>query len=329
MNSSLKTKTTAKLQDGFEMSHQTLTVDKTMKTRKPKLASASRDKRVIPFSYQMLGIVLNFVSHVRNEWAAKIISDIWFTVFKTKAKPWTVKFWQQADSCTEVQVKDKIIQVHLWGEGPLVVMMHGWSGSGFQFRKFIPGLVKAGYQVASFDAPAHGVNPGKQTHLLEFCDTLVAIQQQIGKVDTVMAHSFGGMAAVVATQRGFSPKQMVLIGPHLDAHEMHQTYSDVLNLNPKLAQRFRDIIEQRMIDILEVDDVWNYLSPASLLEENNCKGMLIYDLNDEEIPQHQFKAVDKHWTDCQTIETEGLGHHRILKDKKVIEDVLFFMGESA
>ncbi|MCW8933610.1 MAG: alpha/beta hydrolase [Gammaproteobacteria bacterium] len=316
------------------MDHETLPVDKTRQTKNRLFNSSGQDKRVVPFSYQMLGHALNIISYIRNEWAASIISDLWFTVFKSKAKPWTIKFWQTADACVELQLKDKAITVHLWGEGPLVVMMHGWSGSGSQFRKHIPGLVNAGYQVASFDAPAHGLNPGKQSHLLEFCDTLLAIEQQIGQVDTIMAHSFGAMAAVVSTILGFSPRQMILIGPHLDAHEMHQTYSELLNLNPRLTQRFRDKIEQKMTDIinsslLKLDkDVWHFLSPASLLSKTKCKGLLIYDVDDEEIPQSQFKEVEKYWQDCQTIETSGLGHHRILKDREVIENVLTFMGEA-
>lgn len=315
------------------MADESLAIEKTRQAKKRLFNSSGQDKRVVPFSYQMLGHGLNFISYIRNEWAASIISDLWFTVFKSKVKPWTIKFWQTADACVEVQLKDKTIPVHLWGEGPLVVMMHGWSGSGSQFRKHIPGLVKAGYQVASFDAPAHGINPGKQSHLLEFSDTLLAIEKQIGKVDTIMAHSFGAMAAVVSMIRGFSPRQMVLIGPHLDAHEMHQTYSDLLNLNPRLTQRFRDKIEQKMTDILntgllKIDkDVWHFLSPASLLSKTDCKGLLIYDLDDEEIPQSQFKEVAKRWQGCETIETRGLGHHRILKDRKVIENVLIFMGE--
>ena len=95
------------------------------------------------------------------------------------------------------------------------------------------------------------------------------------------------------------------------------------------------MIEQRMTDILndglfKVDkDVWELLSPASLLSKTDNKGLLIYDLDDEEIPQSQFIEVEKHWQDCQTIETRGLGHHRILKDKKVIENVLKFMGKAA
>lgn len=120
---------------------------------------------------------------------------------------------------------------------------------------------------------------------------------------------------------------MVLFGPHLDANEMHQTYSKLLNLNPKLSGRFRDMIGQTMMEILKADEIWHFLSPVSLLSDFNYKGLLIYDHDDEEIPLEQFKAVDKNWHACRTIETQGPGHHRILKDKKIIESVLTFMKQ--
>ncbi len=308
------------------MSQQFANVENTLRSANSRLNSSNRRKRVVPLSYQMFGLGLNVVSYLRNEWAAGILGSLWLTVFKSRPKPWITEFWQQAETRVELRLEGKSIPVSFWGQGPLVVMMHGWSGSGVQFRRLIPGLVAAGYRVAAFDAPAHGSNPGKHTHLLEFSDSLLAIQQQIGPVDTVMAHSLGGMAAVVAVQRGLSVRQMVLFGPHLDVQKMYQSYSDLLNLNPKLSYRFRDKIGEKMAEIFEVDDVWGLLTPANLLAQIDFQGLLIYDIEDEEIPQDQFKAVARHWRDCRILETEGLGHHHILKDETVIESVLAFMS---
>jgi pimeloyl-ACP methyl ester carboxylesterase len=310
------------------MSQQSVNSGNTVRASHTWLNASKRQKRIIPFSYQMIGLGLNAASHISNEWAADILENIWFTVFKRKPKSWISEFWQQAEASIELRLEDKSIPVFLWGQGPLVVMMHGWSGSGVQFRRLIPGLVEAGYQVAAFDAPAHGSNPGKHTHLVEFIDSLLAIQQQIGTADTVMAHSLGGMAAVAAAQRGLSVRQMVLFGPHLDVRKMFQSYSDVLNLNPKLSNRFHDKIGQKIADILDVDDAWSMLTPANLLDQIDIPGLLIYDKKDEEIPQDQFQSIARHWHGCRSMETEGLGHHNILKDETVIESVLNFMGRA-
>lgn len=294
-----------------------------------RFASTERHKRVIPLSYQLLGMSLNIASRIQMNWAADVLKGFFFTVFKSKTKPWVTEFWRQADSQVELQLKDKTIPLSIWGEGPLVVMMHGWSGSGAQFRKLIPGLVSAGYRVAAFDAPAHGDNPGKQTHLLEFVDALLAIQRQVGPIHTLMAHSFGGMAAMMASHRGLSVEQMVMFGPQLDVNEIHKSYSELLNLNPRLSRRFHQKIGARMAEIIGIDDVWDFFTPERLLKDRNFRGLLIYDTEDEEIPLSQFNAIVERWQDCQVIETEGLGHHRILKDESVIGKVLEFMTQPA
>ncbi len=304
-------------------------IAKSTRSTNQRFISTKRRKRVIPLTYQLLGMGLNIASRIHMNWAANILKGFFFTVFKSPMKPWIREFWQQADSKVELQLKDKTIPVYLWGKGPLVVMMHGWSGSGAQFRKFIPGLAAAGYRVAAFDAPAHGENPGKQTHLLEFVDSLLAIQRQIGSVHTVMAHSFGAMAAMMAKQRGLSIEQMVFFGPHLDVNEIHNSYSELLNLNQSLSLRFHQKIGAKMAEISGLDDVWSFFTPASLLKDSDFSGLLIFDTDDEEIPMSQFDAVKEYWQGCQVVETEGLGHHRILKDEAVIEKVLVFMDSPA
>lgn len=308
------------------MSQQIANIVNRTQSANNRVNSSQRRKRVVPLGYQMVGLGLNLVSRLSNEWAADILSNIWFTVFKSKPKPWITAFWEQAETRVELRLEDKSIPVFLWGQGPLIVMMHGWSGSGVQFRRLIPGMVAAGYQVLAFDAPAHGSNPGKHSHLLEFVDSLHSIQQQIGPVDTVMAHSLGGMAAVVAAKRGLSVRQMVLFGPHLDVQKMYRAYSDLLNLNARLSSRFRDKIGQKMADIFGVDDIWSLCTPENLMAQSDYQGLLIFDNEDEEIPQDLFESIAIHWQGCRILKTEGLGHRGILKDEKVIESVLAFMG---
>src|SRR5262245_22361365 len=51
-----------------------------------------------------------------------------------------------------------------WGAGPLVLLVHGWSGRGTQLGALIDPLVAHGLSVAAFDAPGHGdSDPGPVT----------------------------------------------------------------------------------------------------------------------------------------------------------------------
>ena len=289
------------------------------------LSSAERRQRVIPVSFQLAGIALNLVSVIHNEWAAGVLTGLWFTVFKSTPKPWVAGFWSGSERRLAITVDDVTIPVHCWGQGPPVVMMHGWSGSGTQFRYFIPALVEAGFAAVCFDAPEHGGNPGRQTHMLRFSASLLAIQQQLGQLDCVIAHSLGAMAATYAMQCGLTPKRAVLVAPHLDVQKMFETYRDLLKMRPALAQRFHDKIGSRMQALMDNADPWETLLPAKLLASRDLPGMLVYDHEDPEVAPAQFQQMIEHWRDCRVHNTRGLGHNRILKDEAVIAAIVDYL----
>lgn len=288
-------------------------------------SKSQKDKRIVPMSYRLIGLGLNTVSRLNSDWAAEQLSRVWFRVFKRKPQAWVQQFWGQADACIEVTLSDKTIPVYTWGKGPLVIFMHGWSGSGTQFRHFIPLLVKAGFQVAIYDAPGHGQNEGNQSHLLEFSDSLVAIQHQIGPVHAVVAHSLGAMAVTLATHRGLNVNQLVLLAPHLDVDEMFQSYSSLLNLNTDLAHRFKRKVGEKMAAILQWDNVWDLLKPEVLISEQQIDGLLIFDEHDEEVPLFHFEHIRSLWKEAITMRTEKLGHVRLLKDRTVIQRVVEYL----
>ncbi|MFT4651011.1 MAG: hypothetical protein ACI8XX_002527 [Polaribacter sp.] len=299
-----------------------------MKTKNKTMNSSSgRARRVIPISFQLAGFGLNLISLIHNEWPARVLGKLWFTVFKSKPKQWVNEFWQQADETISLQLLDQTLPIYRWGQGPLVVLMHGWSGSGTQFRYFIPTLVAAGYQVITFDAPAHGKNHGKQTHLLEFSQTLSAIQQQVGEVNTVIAHSLGAMAAAFAIQQDLKTQHLIMMAPHLDVQRIFESYRQLLSLRPALAKRFHDLVGQKMYAILDQQDPWALFKPATLLNHKMPSGMMVYDHEDEEVDAALFKEIEVTWKDCTSLKTMGLGHNGILKDKAVIQSVLAYLCE--
>lgn len=296
------------------------------KLENPSSKVARPSKRVVPLSFQIAGIGLSLISRLNREWVAEILSNLWFTVFKKSPKPWVKQFWQQADQRIELDLGDKSVPVYLWGNGPLIVMMHGWSGSGTQYRKFIPVLVNAGYQLAVFDAPSHGSNPGKRSDLVEFSDALVSIQQQIGPVDTVIAHSLGAMATLVATHRGLDINHMVLLAPHLDVGAMFESYTTLLNLNKYLTRRFHQVVGEQMADVMDHPDPWKMLTPAALLQEEAVPGLLVYDSADEEVSQQLFFDIGQQWKRATVIRSQGLGHNGLLKDTGIINRVLDYLN---
>ena len=285
-------------------------------------ASSERRQRVIPMGFQIAGLALNGVSLLFNEWASSALAGLWFTVFKTRPKPWVENFWANADERFEVSVGESRIPVYGWGQGPTIVTMHGWSGSGTQFRAFIPALVNAGFRVLSFDAPAHGTHPGRQSDLLQFSGSLQAIERHCGELHAVIGHSMGGMATVYAIRHGLRLNTVVLVAPHLDVRAMFATYSSMLGMRPALAQRFNDKIGLRMQAILGGEDPWASLNPEALLTDFDLGGLLVHDRFDPEIEAALFADIERLWQNSAVYVTENLGHNRLLKNAAVVDVVV-------
>jgi pimeloyl-ACP methyl ester carboxylesterase len=297
----------------------------TMRTR--ILSSADRRQRVIPVSFQLSGIVLNLISLIHNEWASSVLERLWFSVFKSKPKPWVARFWQTADEEITLSVEDVTIPIYSWGQGPLIVLMHGWSGSGTQYRYFIPELVTAGFRVICFDAPEHGSNPGRKTDMIRFSASLIAIQKLLGPIDTVIAHSLGAMATTFALQRGLQAQRVVLVAPHLEVQKMFETYRDLLSIRPALAQRFHDKIGRKMKSLMNDTDPWTFLTPDVLLGSPDLRGMLVFDHEDPEVSAAQFEQMDSIWQHKRLYTTRGRGHNRILKDADVVLEVVEYLKD--
>jgi len=228
------------------------------------------------------------------------------------------------------QINDKKIATFSWGHSrpaadtvtirPTVLLVHGWSGRGTQMGAFVETLTDAGYRVISFDAPAHGKSSGKQTTLYEITDTILALQEIYGEFDSVISHSFGGPCTVRAISHGLKTRRLVSISPPATILGLIDKFSDTLHLNKKTRQNLVDRMAKNF-----GSHIWEELSMANKVTEIDTPGLVIHDVHDTDVAWEEGQAVAHAWNNAPLITTSGLGHRRILRDKRVIESTLNFI----
>jgi hypothetical protein len=54
-----------------------------------------------------------------------------------------------------------------WGDGPPVLLAHGWESRRSHWSAIVPILAESGYRVIAMDAPAHGDSPGDQVSVVQ------------------------------------------------------------------------------------------------------------------------------------------------------------------
>lgn len=208
---------------------------------------------------------------------------------------------------------------YTWGQGPSVLLVHGWAGRGSQMASFAQPLVEQGFQVVTFDAFGHGDSPGKQTNLLEFYAIVKDIEKQCQGFHTIIAHSFGGMACGFAIAEGIQSHKLVTIGSPASMNYVLEGFQKQANALPKTVKSIVDYLENTFGR--ETD----YFSLKNLVARVNKQGLIVHDKQDKEVHYTQAEELSRHWKSGTLFLTEGLGHQRILRDPVVIQEVVQFI----
>jgi len=87
--------------------------------------------------------------------AARVGARLWFAIPRPRVHEDARKFLATGDRF-DARVKERRVAGWRWGNGPTVILLHGWGGYAGQLSAFVEPLVRSGYQVIAFDAPSHG-----------------------------------------------------------------------------------------------------------------------------------------------------------------------------
>jgi pimeloyl-ACP methyl ester carboxylesterase len=221
------------------------------------------------------------------------------------------------------------VRAYAWGQGPLVVLVHGWGGGAGQMAYgFVPALVERGFKVVAFDGPAHGASPGRRASIPEFGRALLAVAREYGPVRAVVGHSMGAAAIAFALSEGFAPEHVALIGPAADPGRWTAHFASRLRLTPEVMRRVRIRAERRLAFR------WEDLPMARLLARCALPVLVVHDRDDREIPWREAASVAEAAPRGTLVTTRGLGHRRILHDPEVAAVVADFaagrsLGERA
>lgn len=210
-----------------------------------------------------------------------------------------------------------------WGEGPPVLLVHGWAGRGTQFHGLITTLVEAGFKVITFDAPAHGDTPGKRTNLLEFGEILRDLSQIYGEFEGLVAHSFGAVAAVRALVLDAMPaKTLATLGAPSDVDFILQGFCHQLHITSRSLAAITD-----SLNTLAQNDLndFSFLAHSPKLTQPL---LIFHDTEDRSVAFEQGQILQRACPEAEFVETNGLGHNRILSDPDVARKIVDFLSES-
>jgi pimeloyl-ACP methyl ester carboxylesterase len=207
--------------------------------------------------------------------------------------------------------------------GRRAMIIHGFESSVINFDKYVNPLIKKGYEVLAFDAPAHGRSSGRKVNAIIFRDFLKYICRQYGPIQSFIAHSFGGLAICMALAETAHDEnyRIVLLAPATETQTALDHFFRFIRLDDAAVRKeFEEIITQ-----LSGHPV-SWFSIHRTLKKIKAKVLWLHDRDDHITPLRDvLKIKEENHPNIQFVITSGLGHRRIYRDAKVGKAIANFI----
>lgn len=233
--------------------------------------------------------------------------------------------WQDAYAGFEKsEITIQGLRIPYWhkGNGPQVLLVHGWENDHFALGGFVQPLLNQGYSVAALDLPAHGEAEGKSAPLPLIAQAITAVGNALPGLHAIIAHSVGGATSVLAMEEyGLNAKKLVLIGAPQAASKQAIGQARANGLSARAIQRMQRQLQHRLAAPLERFQVDRGLA---LIQ---CQVFLVHAHDDRVVPiqaAHQNAAARQ----AQTLWLDQGGHNRPLGDPLVIDSVINFLKKT-
>ncbi|MFJ4434005.1 alpha/beta fold hydrolase [Pseudomonas sp. NPDC089395] len=207
-----------------------------------------------------------------------------------------------------------------WGQGPTVLLMHGWEGRPTQFAALIDTLVQAGHTVVSLEGPGHGRSPGEQANVVLFARALLEAAAELPPLSAVIGHSMGGASVMLALQMGLRTDAAVSIAAPARMLGVLRGFANRLGMPARARAAFIRQVERDVgIQVARLD-VSGY--------QLEVPGLVVHAADDELVPAGEAHLIHKAWFDSRLLLPETGGHQRVLADPRLSQAVLELLARA-
>lgn len=207
-----------------------------------------------------------------------------------------------------------------WGQGPVVLVAHGWESRGSQMATMAMAIAEAGFQAVAIDFTAHGDSAGSSVNFRHFAEDIVLLSRQFDHVYGFVGHSAGGVLSMAARELGFKAERYAVIGSPPAPVPAIAAIRKLLKVSEATVEQCQQVFASQM-----GVSSWQELMQGRAFANPDGQLLLIFDKDDREVDHHYGDQIARWWPGSVLIKTEGLGHRRLMWDDQVIKHVVDYL----
>lgn len=278
-------------------------------------------KLIKKFLPKAIGMALNTQLKFNKKKALDKAYHLFSTPRYGQVKAHQFDFLEKAKS-NLITVDSYSIQSYHWpGNGPTVLLIHGWDSNSFRWKSLVKKLKQKDYNIIGFDAPAHGNSSGKILNVLIYADVL---EEMISKFSPayLVGHSIGAMT-IVFNQHKFGNKSFIkkiaLLGAPSEMAQIMNDYKKILSLSEGFMTELDSYFKNKF------NYYFKEFSIARFAKSIEIPVLVIHDKYDKIAPIQAAFDIHDNLKQGTIITTEGAGHS--LKKHGVDKNIITFISE--
>jgi pimeloyl-ACP methyl ester carboxylesterase len=236
---------------------------------------------------------------------------------KRRARP---RLAEPLRNAQDAEIAAPLGAVAAWrlGEGPAVLCVHGWQDDNSLWSPLIQSLAEIGVAAVALDLPGHGFSQGDLCSPAGAAAAVEAVASELGPIDAVVTHSFGGPAAGLALMNGMRVRRAVLIAPPRGRNKRWFHVAKERGVPDEVVRRARELYAA------EVGPARASFDLAALAHE--AEALVIHSMDDDAVEWENGKAIAEAWPNAEFVLCDGLGHRMVAQDRGIIERIVGFLA---
>jgi len=171
---------------------------------------------------------------------------------------------------------------------------------------------RRGFRNVLFDFPAHGRSTPERASLFDCAHAVRQVAEALGPIEYVLAHSLGGMAALLAggggapMPRGYPFRAFVLVAMPNHFSTVTRTFGEDEGLSPEAQRAY-----ERRLETIAHRKIADFTG-VNLLKQTGRPALLLHSRDDPDIAFADAAAIAAASVRAELIPFDDLGHRKIL-----------------
>ena len=196
--------------------------------------------------------------------------------------------------------------------GASVLLVHGWTGEASFMTAFAEHFRKRGFRVVLFDLPAHGQSMRERASLIDCADAVLQVAKSLGPIQFAVAHSLGGMAALLAgggrppMPHAYPFLYYVLVAMPNHFSAVTRTFGQDESLSPAAQSAY-----ERQLEAIAHRRIADFTG-VNLLAEAGRPALLLHSRDDAHVAFSEAEEMVAARVGVELQAFDDLGHSKIL-----------------